>query len=581
MLESVCKITAFALLLGFVQHSHGYLLYVQNGIVPFKTYWINLDRADDRRGRMENMLDQYGVTNHTRINAFDGRHFNRMFSTNHSVSYVSGHNSVTFPNSRGAWVDGVMPSPQECACALSHLKAIQRAYRDGSEIAIIFEDDVTFEHSKFWGKNETLKDLIVEAGSLEKNWGIIQLSWIGVTKGNESRYDRMQMVREYENGKLVARRVRVPQLKRNDCGGRVLWGAMSYAIRRDYMKTILDAYWPGGSVAAVSDKHFSTDGLTFSWMRAIDGNAPIHADCFIYSATKDLRKTLLATRPLFLYPEDTESTMTDRDDEQIKFDRREAHRESRAFIIENFYDVDIHFTRLLPKLYVINTGNEAMHVEWVQAALSMFEMGMIRDTEVLNAVDPNRFNKSSIIQNLHFTAVFDDMFFISFPNFLDRKMFTDVTTYMKAFRISYGDGFSMALVVNDTLPARTIQSIKNFNFPLATKRLGENEDTKSWAFGNIIFEGGIVGLLIKREAIGALLDYKSCSPGGAFSAGTPADGSWILSGHLDLSGFEGHVNMNAMDFILHNVLAANMAANDGSLDERKLQMQIEIPQTLA
>jgi len=78
-------------------------------------YWINLDRREDRRAAMEAQFERFGVTNHHRIRAVDGR---------------SKEGGMT----------------AEIACMQSHFEAIRRAYLDEprADAALILEDDVVF-----------------------------------------------------------------------------------------------------------------------------------------------------------------------------------------------------------------------------------------------------------------------------------------------------------------------------------------------------------------------------------------------------------------------------------------------------
>ena len=87
---------------------------------------------------MEQSLHKYNF-NFTRIEAIDGNELVHEVETAsvHIYSNVIG-DAIVFSNSNDTWIDGAVPTKSEAACAMSHLKAIRRAYEDGNEVAIIF-----------------------------------------------------------------------------------------------------------------------------------------------------------------------------------------------------------------------------------------------------------------------------------------------------------------------------------------------------------------------------------------------------------------------------------------------------------
>ena len=117
-----------------------------NGLPPL--YYINLDRCADRRAYMESMLASAGISG-TRIQATDGTQ-----PLHHLVH--------------------AMPSrltPNELACTISHLRAIQTwLTTSNSDCALICEDDLSLETVESWPF--TWKDLVA---SLPYYWDIVQL----------------------------------------------------------------------------------------------------------------------------------------------------------------------------------------------------------------------------------------------------------------------------------------------------------------------------------------------------------------------------------------------------------------------
>ena len=569
MLAFIFFIWKFVLNFAFVGVATGY-----GFPSDIKVYWINLDRARHRKHGIENMLEAAGV-NHTRVAAYDGKQFAHTISSEyvHILNNNKNGISIMYHNLTSMFVDGKKPSPEECACALSHLKAIKQAYADGNEMAVIFEDDVTFDHLPFWG-NEGLSEVLLRANLLEPKWGIIQLSWIGTTLklSSEGELDRIQLLRAYERGEIVVRRDRFPRLNRLNCGGRQLWGAMAYAIRRDYMRLILDIYWPGGSEKALVE---NSGSKIFSWMGSSHIMSPIQADCFIYGAMQTPERTLVVTRPLFLYPSDEKysTTMTDRDKhdrQQFAIRRKKTHSESRSFIQLNFYDKDIAHTRIMPKLYVINTGHEGTHELWASASAVMFDIGTIVDVEVVSAFNHTD-GFDSVYESGNAVYCAGRRLVAIFPRTIDHSQHGEITTYFKALRVIYGDGFPLNIITSDTLNAAAIKSLRDFNFPLAVSRLPQN-----WTVARLVYNGADpIGFLTTHEKIGKLLDFGPPQPGGREYADTPADGNWLLTGVVDFSQFFGTPEMNAEAFILHNILLANMPHS------RMRMVDIDIMETLS
>ena len=107
--------------------------------IDYIFYWINLDKSNDRRIRMVQLLEKQKVKN-IRISAIDGGEDSKM---------------------------------RACACSASHIKAIKTFYESGDEIGIICEDDISFEYKKYWRNNIT--NVIHEA---PKDWEILQLGVI-------------------------------------------------------------------------------------------------------------------------------------------------------------------------------------------------------------------------------------------------------------------------------------------------------------------------------------------------------------------------------------------------------------------
>jgi len=90
------------------------------GNIPI--YYINLNRSTDRNTMLLNTFKEYGITNYKRVEAIDG----------------------TLENFKDKYTSEC--SNKEIACSLSHIKAIENAYNDNCNYAIIMEDDCNFEY---------------------------------------------------------------------------------------------------------------------------------------------------------------------------------------------------------------------------------------------------------------------------------------------------------------------------------------------------------------------------------------------------------------------------------------------------
>jgi len=121
-------------------------------------YWINLDRARERKTKMEKMFADtiFNSSNIQRIQAVDGKDQdiktiikNDIYQTNTSSNEL------------------------EYACLLSHLHTIHKFSESNYDIALVLEDDMTLEYKPHW--NTTIENIIQNA---PKDWEIIQLCYI-------------------------------------------------------------------------------------------------------------------------------------------------------------------------------------------------------------------------------------------------------------------------------------------------------------------------------------------------------------------------------------------------------------------
>lgn len=134
------------------------MLAKRSGISSIPLYYINLYRSPDRKKLFEKVLAKHGLKA-TRIDAIDGKK----------------RQGATFMDGISFKCDYTRMKDCEIACCLSHLRAIKRAYDDGNQYAIVFEDDVSFQFLPHWPIG-ILTKLIK---TMPKDTGILQLAWFG------------------------------------------------------------------------------------------------------------------------------------------------------------------------------------------------------------------------------------------------------------------------------------------------------------------------------------------------------------------------------------------------------------------
>lgn len=131
--------------------------------IPYKIYWINLERSKTRKERMINQFKKFNIDTAFRINAINGNQLkkkSKMYFHNNKNSNYYISNKLNKKH-----------SSYEIACTLSHFKCILEAYHNNDELCLIMEDDISFDYMSKW--KYTLKKLI---NKFPKNWEIINLS---------------------------------------------------------------------------------------------------------------------------------------------------------------------------------------------------------------------------------------------------------------------------------------------------------------------------------------------------------------------------------------------------------------------
>jgi hypothetical protein len=173
-------------------------------IIPFPIYYINMDKDTDRLNSVLQHSKTYVKANLTRIRAFNGN-----LITNRKSDTVDG---ITFLNYYKEL------SRSEIGCCISHLMAINTAWKNGDKIAMIIEDDLSFSSTAIIPK---IGDIIKNA---PKDWDILQLS-------------------SFENNNNTPPKSKINYTKRN-YPTNAFWSCGCYIINRKAMETILNITKP-------------------------------------------------------------------------------------------------------------------------------------------------------------------------------------------------------------------------------------------------------------------------------------------------------------------------------------------------
>lgn len=115
-------------------------------------YWINLERASERRKNLSQMFSERNIKN-KRIEALDG-------TKDNLEEYINNFKQ-----------EDIMKYKLEISTTISHLKAIYEFVKSEESCGVICEDDLIFDLEDKWPY--TLNSIILDA---PKKWEIIQLS---------------------------------------------------------------------------------------------------------------------------------------------------------------------------------------------------------------------------------------------------------------------------------------------------------------------------------------------------------------------------------------------------------------------
>lgn len=198
-------------------------------------YWVNLDRSLDRRERMLETFERLGPrVQAKRVPAFDGASLDEI-----DIRMLKGRRTAT-----------------EVACLRSHVRALDTMLRDGHEMAVIMEDDVSLDAAHLWPQR--LSEIVATAPD---DWTAIQLYsnkvvWDAVGIGTDG--DRVRAV-----------------------GGKV-YGAVAFVIRASWARTVMRIK------NNFERRYTSESGLLF-----LEGTHTYHVEpSLVWAANSELGSTL-------------------------------------------------------------------------------------------------------------------------------------------------------------------------------------------------------------------------------------------------------------------------------------------------
>ena len=105
-------------------------------------YWINLDKSVERRAHMETQFEQLSSVRANRVVAYNGDDVKRLASAGQLNTKSKMIEECTNPSTCYANHVADQFLTKEFGCTLSHLAAIQQAFDNGDDVALILEDDV-------------------------------------------------------------------------------------------------------------------------------------------------------------------------------------------------------------------------------------------------------------------------------------------------------------------------------------------------------------------------------------------------------------------------------------------------------
>jgi GR25 family glycosyltransferase involved in LPS biosynthesis len=128
--------------------------------------YINLDRSIDRNEKMVTQLNNFNVQ-YERISGIDAANIEKNALKNNNGEKCGVCDGIKYYIKKDIIFN---PQQKHIAIILSHMKALKKIIENNFEIAIIMEDDLSFQYIS--NLNQLINDIILNAPS---NWKIIKM----------------------------------------------------------------------------------------------------------------------------------------------------------------------------------------------------------------------------------------------------------------------------------------------------------------------------------------------------------------------------------------------------------------------
>lgn len=202
--------------------------------MALKFYVISLVRQQERRQKMAQMLDSFGV-DYEFFDAVDGRNLSEEDA---KLCDLGDQHILTMRGGRRALVEDAL-SPSEVGCALSHLKLYQHILDQGDEQAVILEDDTKILPEAM----QALQNI----NCITEPWDVINFS---DNSGIRNRLGARKYYFDRENGRYFQRTgMRNPTLDAIFNRRRVMFCAAFFVINRHACERLIELGYPVRIVA--------------------------------------------------------------------------------------------------------------------------------------------------------------------------------------------------------------------------------------------------------------------------------------------------------------------------------------------
>jgi FkbM family methyltransferase len=192
----------------------------------YPIFYINLKSSKDRELNMKKQINKYNINNITRIEGVNG---NILKSLKEGIIY----DGTKYKNN-------CKISKAELGCSLSHLKTIKYIYDLNIDIALILEDDLSFDLMPLW--EYSLPELVKNIEYKHNNWNIIRIH--NITCNIENNYDKLEI----------------------EC-----WGCKAYIINRKGAENIINTFYINNEII-IDCNNFKKGVADFIIYNNIDNN---------------------------------------------------------------------------------------------------------------------------------------------------------------------------------------------------------------------------------------------------------------------------------------------------------------------